>query len=88
MNRLAILVPYSENQNEPSIPIKQVFTVTDDKQANEAALTKLFWEHVCSTDDPSATLTFSYPTKKDRYGDIVVSYDDADCYLFVTYLEQ
>lgn len=77
---VAIAIPYSEGQTEPSKPLRQLVTLTGDDVVDTAMLQQLFRREVY---DGECEVEISTPD--DGFGDIVVSID-VGCHLFLTYV--
>lgn len=77
----AILMPYTEEQNEPSTPSSKLLTLPDDEQERNAVLRNLFSE--------------SYEVDVDEvevrpggdYGDFDVT-DDSEYHLYITIIQE
>lgn len=80
----AICLPYCCDQNEPSIPLKQIVTLPDNVAKRNKLLKKLFVEHVCDAELKELTVRKGKP---DDYGDLFVSYGD-EVYMFVTFIKE
>lgn len=80
----AIAIPYCVDQNEPSIPVKQVLELPDDVTARNELLKDIFIERVCDVERDDLTVKKG---KRNDYGDLVVVYGDGDMFLYVTFVE-
>lgn len=85
--RRAICLPYSVDQNEPSRPVKQLFTIPEhDVTERDRLLKQLFIQHVCE-DCEAEDLSITERQDDQDYGDLTVSYSDS-MMLFVTFVEE
>lgn len=79
----AICLPYTVDQNEPSVPIKQIITLPDDVRLRDKMLKELFIAHVC--DVSIQDLEIYGRSDEHEFGDLTVAYEDS-MFLYVTYV--
>lgn len=80
----AILLPYHIDQNEPSIPFKNIYSVPDDVAKRDQELRELFNYYVGEVDDLNDIEVYDRQSDDD-YGDVIVTYDEV--FLYVTFVE-
>lgn len=81
----AICLPYTENQNAPSVPLRKIISLPDSKKERDALLKKIFVEQVCPDTDVDQLIVRN-GRKDDDYGDLIVAHEYG-IYMFVTYIE-
>lgn len=81
----AILIPYCEEQNEPSRPLPKVFDLPGTIKPREKVLKDLFIKHIMDDIEPKE-IKVKAGNGYD-YGDIVVSHNSG-CHLFVTFIKE
>lgn len=80
MPQKAILIPYTEDQNAPSFPLKGVYTLPDDKKERDDMLREVFLEWVYD-EEP----TYIKDAISEEF-DIIVRHDHG-VYLYVIFLD-
>lgn len=79
----AIALPYVIEQNEPSRPIPTIVNLPTEATARRQMILHLMNEHVTELADDELTIEDS----DGRYGDVVASDRDGECFLYFTFLD-
>ena len=84
----AIILPYCEDQNEPSIPYKEIFDLDqNDIAARNKLLKDLFVTRVFTSDDDFEVLIYGTEVAN-RYADIMVTSPGSGVWLLVNFIDE
>lgn len=83
--RDAIILPYVVDQNEPSRPLPEIFSIPDDEEEVKNMLFHLFVHYVNDSFEQDE-MTYSIGGEDD-FGDIVYGNEDNGCFLYVTFIK-
>lgn len=81
----AICISYVVDQNEPSMPRREIVQLSDDVGEMYAKLTEIFLEEFNGVDDIERDEIVCYDGNGGLYGDVVVEYHEV-LFLYVTFV--